>query len=108
MNGFTNFVGPMRHGSPLFTSVQMVIVLVTIVLGVLLIYGLIVSTISEIQPQEITEDAVIDSSENGICIIHTSDRIVSQKIIQNCNLEVGKEVTVNFNEGMTFAEIILE
>jgi len=110
-NSAFNYIGfnwPKRHGAPLFTSVQMVIVGIIIVIGVLLIYGMISSMISDIQPKEIIQDVVIESSESGICIINTSDRIVPQKIIQNCNLEVGKKVTVNFNEGMTFAKIILE
>ncbi len=97
-----------RQGSPLFNSTQILIAAIIVVIGLILIYGMISSMISDIQPKEIIQDVVIESSESGICIINTSDRIVAQKIIQNCSLEVGKKVTVNFNEGMTFAKIISE
>lgn len=54
--------------------------------------------------EDVFEDVVILTNDNGTCYVETSDSI--PKIIENCNLEPGSNATIKFGRGLAWATIV--
>jgi len=54
--------------------------------------------------EDIFEDVVILNNDNGICYVETIDAI--PKIIENCELNAGDEVTIKFGKDLAWADVV--
>ena len=54
--------------------------------------------------EDVYEEVVILTNDNGTCYVETSDAI--PKIIENCNLNPGDKATIKFGQGLAWATII--
>jgi len=54
--------------------------------------------------ETVTSEGVIANSSGGECVVDTPDEI--PKVIKNCNLPKGTEVTVSYQQGMYEAKIV--
>jgi hypothetical protein len=54
--------------------------------------------------EDIFEQVVILTNVNGTCYVDTKDSI--PKIIENCTLQSGDEVTIKFGRGLAWATIV--
>jgi hypothetical protein len=54
--------------------------------------------------ETVTSEGVIANSSGGECVVDTPDGI--PKVIKNCDLPKGSEVTVSYQEGMYEAKIV--
>jgi hypothetical protein len=54
--------------------------------------------------EDVFEDVVILTNDNGTCYVETIDSI--PKIIENCNLQSGDKATIKFGRGLAWATII--
>jgi len=54
--------------------------------------------------EDVYEEAVILTNDDGICYVETVDNI--PKTIENCTLETGNKVTVKFGRDLAWATIV--
>ena len=54
--------------------------------------------------EDIFEDVVILSNDNGTCYVETIDDV--PKTIDNCNFDAGDEVTIKFGKDLAWADIV--
>lgn len=54
----------------------------------------------------IMEEVSIFDKLNDKCIVDTNDNIMSSKMIDNCELAVGQNVTITYQKGHPTAQII--
>ena len=76
--------------------------------GAFLIAGIVLSTMVfpfwNLIREDIYEDVVILTNDDGVCYVETSDNI--PKIIENCTLNAGDETTVKFGDGLAWATVV--
>ena len=70
--------------------------------------GLVLSTLVfpfwHLIREDVFEDVVILSNDDGICYVDTVDKI--PKTIENCMLEPGDSTTIKFGNGLAWATIV--
>ena len=54
--------------------------------------------------EDVFEDVVILNNDNGTCYVETIDDV--PKIIENCELNAGDEVTIKFGKDLAWADIV--
>ena len=54
--------------------------------------------------EDVYENVVILTNDNGTCYVETADTI--PKIIENCNLRAGDNATIKFGKGLAWAKIV--
>ena len=54
--------------------------------------------------EDVFEDVVILSNDNGTCYVETIDDV--PKTIDNCNFDTGDEVTIKFGKDLAWATIV--
>ena len=54
--------------------------------------------------EDVFEDVVILSNDNGTCYVETIDAV--PKTIDNCNFDTGDEVTIKFGKDLAWANIV--
>lgn len=54
--------------------------------------------------EDVYEEVVILTNDDGVCYVETSDTI--PKIIENCNLNSGEKATIKYGQGLAWAKII--
>lgn len=54
--------------------------------------------------EDVYEEVVILTNDDGKCYVETSDTI--PKIIENCDLNPGDKATIKFGQGLAWAKII--
>ena len=54
--------------------------------------------------EDVFEDVVILSNDDGICYVETIDYI--PKIIENCEMSAGDEVTIKFGKDLAWATVV--
>lgn len=76
--------------------------------GALVLAGLVLATVVfpfwNLIRDDVTEQAVILSNEDGVCFVETSDDI--PKTIEGCDAAPGETVTVRFGEGLAWATVV--
>lgn len=55
--------------------------------------------------EDVFEEVVILTNDNGICYVETSDNI--PKTIENCTLDSGDNATIKFGDGLAWATIVV-
>ncbi len=77
-------------------------------LGAFLTAGIVLSTIVfpfwNLIREDVFEDVVILSNNNGVCYVETTDSI--PKTIEDCTLNPGDKVTIKFGDGLAWASIV--
>lgn len=75
--------------------------------GIILIAGVVLATAVfpfwNLIRDDIYEDVVIMSSNDGICVADTSDNI--PKHIEDCTAAAGDTVTIRYGEGLAWAKV---
>ena len=70
--------------------------------------GIILSTIVfpfwHLIREDVFEDVIILTNDNGTCYVTTIDAV--PKIIENCELNAGDEVTIKFGKDLAWATIV--
>lgn len=54
--------------------------------------------------EDVFEEVVILTNDNGVCYVETSDNI--PKTIENCTLDSGDKTTIKFGDGLAWATIV--
>ena len=76
--------------------------------GAFLVAGIVLSTIIfpfwNLIREDVFEDVIILSNDDGTCYVETSDNV--PKLIENCQLNEGDEVTIKFGKGLAWATIV--
>lgn len=76
--------------------------------GALLIAGIVLSTVVfpfwNLIREDVYEDVIILSNDNGICYVATTDDV--PKTIENCEMNAGDEVTIKFGKDLAWATIV--
>jgi len=54
--------------------------------------------------EDVFEDVIILSNDDGTCYVDSKDNI--PKIIENCTVNSGDEVTIKYGEGLAWATIV--
>jgi len=54
--------------------------------------------------EDVFEDVVILNNDDGICYVDSKDNI--PKIIENCTMNSGDEITIKYGEGLAWATIV--
>ena len=76
--------------------------------GAFLVAGIVLSTMIfpfwHLIREDVFEDVVILSNDNGTCYVETIDNM--PKIIENCELNSGDEVTIKFGKDLAWATIV--
>lgn len=76
--------------------------------GALVVAGLVLATVVfpfwNLIREDVTEQAVVLSNEDGVCFVETSDDI--PKTIDGCEAAPGDRVVVRFGEGLAWATIV--
>ena len=76
--------------------------------GAFLVAGIVLSTIIfpfwHLIREDVFEDVVILSNDNGTCYVETDDNV--PKIIENCNLDAGDKVTIKFGKDLAWATVV--
>ena len=79
-----------------------------VAVGALVTAGIVLSTIIfpfwNLIREDVYEDVVILTNNNGVCYVETSDTI--PKTIENCTLDVGDKTTIKFGDGMAWGTIV--
>ena len=70
--------------------------------------GLVLSTLVfpfwNLIREDVFEDVVILTNDNGVCYVETSDSI--PKTIENCDLNSGNKTTIKYGNGLAWAKIV--
>jgi hypothetical protein len=76
--------------------------------GAFLTAGIVLSTMVfpfwHLIREDIFEDVIILANDSGTCYVETID--ASPKIIENCELSAGDEVTIKFGKDLAWATIV--
>lgn len=76
--------------------------------GAFLLAGIAISTIIfpfwNLIREDVFEDVVILTNDDGVCYVETSDLI--PKTIENCNSNPGETVSIKYGEGLAWATIM--
>jgi len=76
--------------------------------GAFIVAGLVLSTIVfpfwHLIREDVYEDVVILTNDDGICYVETIDNI--PKTIENCTLNPGDKTTIKFGEGLAWASLV--
>ncbi len=76
--------------------------------GAFLVAGIILSTMIfpfwHLIREDVFEDVVILSNDDGICYVETIDDV--PKTIKDCNLNPGDETTIKFGKDLAWASIV--
>lgn len=76
--------------------------------GAFLLAGIVLSTLVfpfwNLIREEVFEEVIILTNDDGICYVETSDII--PKTIENCTLKSGDVATIKFGEGLAWATIV--
>jgi hypothetical protein len=76
--------------------------------GAFLVAGIVLSTMVfpfwHLIREDVFEDVVILSNDNGTCYVETIDTV--PKTIDNCNFNVGDEVTIKFGKDLAWANVV--
>lgn len=76
--------------------------------GALLAAGLVISTLVfpfwNLIREDVYEDVVILSNEDGICYVDTSDNV--PKTIADCTLNPGDKTSIKFGKDLAWATIV--
>ncbi len=76
--------------------------------GALVLAGVVVATVVfpfwNLIRDDVYEDVVILTNDNGVCFVETNDNI--PKKISDCNKSPGDRVTIKFGEGLAWAAIV--
>jgi hypothetical protein len=88
----------------LSSSQQQGLVFVCAFLAVGIVLSTMVFPFWNLIREDIFEDVVILTNDNGACYVETTDAI--PKIIKNCMLNPGDSVTIKFGEGLAWATIV--
>ena len=76
--------------------------------GAFLTAGIVLSTMVfpfwHLIREDIFEDVIILANDDGTCYVETTD--VVPKIIENCELSIGDEVTIKFGKDLAWATIV--
>ena len=76
--------------------------------GALLIAGIVMATVVfpfwNLIREDVYEDVVILSNDNGICYVATNDDV--PKTIENCDKDPGDKVTIKFGKDLAWATIV--
>ncbi|MGY5150270.1 MAG: hypothetical protein ACW9W3_09425 [Candidatus Nitrosopumilus sp. bin_68KS] len=77
-------------------------------LGAFLTAGIVLSTMVfpfwNLIREDVFEDVIILSNDNGVCYVETSDSI--PKTIDDCILNPGDRATIKFGDGLAWASIV--
>ena len=76
--------------------------------GAFLVAGIVLSTMVfpfwHLIREDIFEDVIILSNDNGTCYVETIDSV--PKIIDNCEMSAGDDVTIKFGKDLAWATIV--
>ncbi|MHA7647019.1 hypothetical protein [Nitrosopumilus sp. S4] len=76
--------------------------------GAFVVAGIVLSTLVfpfwNLIREDVFEEVIILSNDNGVCYVETSDSI--PKTIENCNLKSGDTTTIKFGQGLAWASIV--
>ena len=76
--------------------------------GALIIAGIVLSTVVfpfwNLIREDVFEDVVILSNDNGVCYVETTDNV--PKTIENCEKNPGDKVTIKFGKDLAWATIV--
>jgi len=76
--------------------------------GAFIVAGLVLSTTVfpfwHLIREDVYEDVVILTNDDGICYVETIDNI--PKTIENCTLDPGDKTTIKFGEGLAWASLV--
>ena len=76
--------------------------------GAFLAAGIVLSTMVfpfwHLIREDVFEDVVILSNDDGTCYVETIDSI--PKIIENCEMTTGDEVTIKFGKDLAWATVV--
>jgi len=76
--------------------------------GAFLVAGIVLSTMIfpfwHLIREDVFEDVVILSNDNGTCYVETIDSV--PKIIDNCEMSAGDDVTIKFGKDLAWATIV--
>lgn len=76
--------------------------------GALLIAGIVLATVVfpfwNLIREDVYEEVVILSNDNGICYVATTDDV--PKTIENCEKDPGDKVTIKFGKDLAWATIV--
>ncbi len=77
-------------------------------IGAFLTAGIVLSTMVfpfwNLIREDIFENVVFLSNDNGVCYVETSDNI--PKTIEDCTLNAGDRATIKFGDGLAWASIV--
>jgi hypothetical protein len=77
--------------------------------GAFLIAGIILSTLVfpfwHLIREDVFEDVVILTNDDGICYVDTMDNV--PKTIKDCTLNPGDKITIKFGDGLAWASIVV-
>ena len=76
--------------------------------GAFLVAGIVLSTMVfpfwHLIREDVFEDVVILSNDNGTCYVETDDNV--PKIIESCELDAGDKVTIKFGKDLAWATVV--
>jgi hypothetical protein len=76
--------------------------------GAFLVAGIVLSTMVfpfwHLIREDVFEDVIILSNDNGTCYVETIDSV--PKIINNCAMSAGDDVTIKFGKDLAWATIV--
>jgi hypothetical protein len=76
--------------------------------GAFLAAGIVLSTMVfpfwHLIREDVFEDVIILSNDNGTCYVETIDSV--PKIIDNCEMSAGDDVTIKFGKDLAWATIV--
>jgi len=76
--------------------------------GAFIVVGIVLSTLVfpfwNLIREDVYEDVVILTNDNGICYVETTDSI--PKTIENCILQANDKTTIKFGKGLAWATIV--
>ena len=76
--------------------------------GAILVAGIVLATVVfpfwNLIREDVYEDTVILSNDNGVCYVETADDV--PKTIDNCDRSPGDEVTIKFGRDLAWATIV--
>ena len=76
--------------------------------GAFLVAGIVLSTMVfpfwNLIREDVFEDVVILTNDDGICYVETSDNI--PKIIEDCTLNSGDKITIKYGEGLAWGTVV--
>ena len=76
--------------------------------GAFLVAGIVLSTMIfpfwHLIREDVFEDVVVLSNDNGTCYVETIDSV--PKIIDNCEMSAGDDVTIKFGKDLAWATIV--